>query len=259
MRLSLTPRLQIGIAVIVVLGFGNLGWLQAKPPKQHLEANQQSAENGNPQQERKSFAERTISDPINLFTLGLLICAAGTLVVIVRQLGWMKQTDVRLGQQITLARKSVDALPAVERAYVRFDYRESLSGMQNVRPGTPVKVWFRNYGKTPAECGASYCLFRYSPIEPPPHPGLNEQFAHFHTLAAGESFLLATPELAMTDEEHGIAMRAGGYLYLMAKVVYVDIFDQRHETAICYTWDPGMDRFFQYERASTDERLNYHT
>ncbi|MBI3567552.1 MAG: hypothetical protein HY084_05045 [Gemmatimonadetes bacterium] len=153
------------------------------------------------------------------------------------------------------AKASADTLPQVERAYMLFDSKASLGGAQNIRPGINQPVQFRNYGKTPALCGPLYARFYFCEPEPEPHPTLSHT-EPISSVNAGEPMQLEHRPLEATEAQFERARRTGGGLFLVAKLVYSDIFGAKHETGVCFMWDEGASAFFLF---NGEHRLNYHT
>ena len=155
------------------------------------------------------------------------------------------------------AKKSADALPEVERAYLFFE----ACIMHDLRPlragettaGFNVRISLKNYGKTPAIINGirkDVCYVGNS--DPHGIPDKTASISPELVLAAGETKKIETI-LVITSEDYNHALDRIGQIFLISNATYKDIFGNPHRTGACFQFDPVLGQW----SVCPDKALNY--
>jgi hypothetical protein len=247
------PLLTALLAIAFAL-FLNVVLSSAEGPQQPQHHNEQAAADsrGPPEQpERISFWQRTVNDPINLFTGVLAILTVALVGASIWQ-GWLTR------QSVDVARR---ALTDLERPYV-FLADIALNLINREKP--QFSVHMHNYGRTPANIAeaAFYCRIlghvpqageeRPSGDRP---PSLSEASDTEVIIGQGESWqspwFLCEDSLSNRDTAWSDLKNSGRHFYCWGFVRYRDIFRKVHPTYFCRRYDGtineweivgGMDR-----------------
>jgi hypothetical protein len=229
-------------AVFVVALIGLMMVYSSQPPYQPQQ--QQSAEEGHPHEDRgdsrESFWKRTASDPIALYTLGLLIFSmvlAGAAVAQLKSLIMANEVATRSAEA---ARKSADAArDAVTladktaerqlRAYVLiYDSQICLKENMLVVAG----VGYKNSGQTPARD-----VVVWTKIEGRPYPligtlgSIKAENASRAPIGAGGVANMEIPAGgSLTSEQLDGIQKGTKAIYVWGEITYRDIFDAEHRT-----------------------------
>lgn len=152
------------------------------------------------------------------------------------------------------------AVPSAERAYMFLEQDISASALPVTDSAEPahftIKFSLRNYGKTPAvvdelQASGAYWASGY------PESAQAASHAASHGMVVGSNE--KTPPLtlgfniAVADLQH--AYGGQGQILFWGRVMYRDVFGQKHETAFCRAYK-FEEKAFSVAQADT---LNYHT
>jgi hypothetical protein len=231
------------------------------------------------------FGQWVTLDPIAFFTFMLATFTGCLVVVSAVQIRFLIRADYN-------ARKSADALPAMERAYlflmpdaIDFKTRELRRRGRGDTPEpyhepdflTPdmeieeidreiiVRFHFTNYGRTPAIITAIHYDLKYFPPTDRDPGGINE----WPTIPRGrlEETLAIHPITSnghsgdfdwvssIRHEQWEDAQRGLGHIIFWGLVVYEDVFNRQWETAFGYWYLRGAERFV----IAPDNELNHRT
>jgi len=149
-----------------------------------------------------------------------------------------QKTDQALataGRIADSTRKSADSLFDLERAYLLLDASASVLP-KTVAAGTPVRLSFKNYGKTPATLHAVSGRYAYSPGPPSRLAAPQTGMAVPLVVADGGTAGPYDIALDITDADLARATRGDGTVVAQAVVVYADMTGETHQTDICVTY-----------------------
>ncbi len=181
-------------------------------------------------------------------------------------------------RSVRVAEKSIGVLPILERAYVfiatQLEVASTHTRGQNTIDKMSTKLTLMNHGKTPAivkaihyrffiaddpnilEYSASYTdseiIIPGSGTFPEDTPGVYNALTPQYQIEHGEPNV-ATIEISAEQSEKISAGKT--FCVLLARAVYLDIFDRQHETASCRIYD-GRGRTFAEHGG---EKYNYRT
>jgi hypothetical protein len=152
------------------------------------------------------------------------------------------------------------AVPSAERAYLFLEQDVTASALPVTDSAEPahftIKFSLRNYGKTPAVIDVLQASGAYRSSGYPENADAAEHAAS-HGMVVGSNE--RTPpmtlgfNIALTDLQQAYAGQ--GQILFWGKVIYRDVFGQKHETAFCrgYKFE---EKIFQIVQSDT---LNYHS
>jgi hypothetical protein len=198
--------------------------------------------------------------------VGLFVVVGGILLtwqqsLIRGQLAAMRtvstQTDQALanaGRLAEAAKKSADAVVDLERAYLLPDAAVTILP-KTVAPGSPVRIGFKNYGKTPATLRSVTGHYAYS--AGPPARLLPPQSDLPVPMVIGDGGTAGPYDLALDagDADLDKARQGNGAMVVQALVVYADMFGEQHETAFCFQFQFKTSSFVPCPTAG----LDYHS
>jgi hypothetical protein len=156
-----------------------------------------------------------------------------------------KQTEQSLtmaGRIADAAKKSADTMTDIERAYLLLDSSASILP-KTVASGTPMRLAFKNYGKTPATLHAVSGRYFYSPGPPArlaaPQTGMAVPLVVTDGGAAGPYDI----PLDINDSDLARATRGDGAVVAQAVLVYADVMGETHQTDVCFTFQFKTGQF----------------
>ena len=156
-----------------------------------------------------------------------------------------KQTEQALtmaGHIADSAKKSADTMTDIERAYLLLDASASALP-KTVASGTPMRLAFKNYGKTPATLHAVSGRYFYSAGPPTrlsaPQTNLAVPLVVTDGGAAGPYDI----PLDINDSDLARASRGDGSVVAQAVLVYADVMGESHQTDVCFAYQFKTGQF----------------
>jgi len=157
------------------------------------------------------------------------------------------------GRVADAAKRSADAIPDIERAYLFLDASSS-ELPKAVAAASPARIAFKNYGKTPATLRGVVGRYYYAPnvVAKMALP----QAAMPLSSVVGEGAVAGPYDLPLdaNDQDLDQAKKGQGALLVQAAVGYADLFGESHETGVCYAFKFDAGAFVP----CPDAALNYH-
>ena len=151
------------------------------------------------------------------------------------------------------AKKSADAIPDVQRAYVFVDAGQTALP-KTVTAASVARIAFRNYGKTPATIGGVVGRYYYSPAPPVRMALAKASVPTANAVAEGGLVGPYDIPLDANDQDLARAAKGDGTMIIQAVIGYVDLFGESHETGLCYAFDAKAGAFAPCGEAA----LTYH-
>jgi hypothetical protein len=199
-----------------------------------------------------SFVTAAATLAIAGFTLAL-VCAN-------RKLWKVSLNSLGIAQQAAnAAKKSADALPIMERAYVfaQIKLKEKLSTMDGPK-NIDILLYLKNYGRTPAIVKDIACHIGIYPKNQVNGDDLTEREKHYPIeafIGRDEQHLENTKPLYIDDKELLYIAGKSHIIYCFGCVRYMTIFEQEHFHGFCWEYSFPDGKF----ALSPNEELNYNT
>jgi hypothetical protein len=186
----------------------------------------------------------------------IILAAVTSLLAVSTALLWFVTKKVA-----NAAKKSAEALPAIERAYVFVDISlyQTIVATQDGTAASPVTVAFRNHGKTPAilEKLRAYCIIsQETPQELIAFPGSEHELPQGLVIAASDR-LVHQVDARVKTSELGEIERGDRRLFCAGRIEYRDVLGDRRETGFCWQYRHHMVRGSFIITPNT--KLNYYT
>jgi hypothetical protein len=245
------------LIVAWIVGFG-VALSKFPPPNAELHQNIKCGKAGEeyPQGHYwKCFWERTTDDPVALLTLGLLFFAGGQALLFLWQLDLIRKGLADTKNAADAAKKSADALPALERAYMFIETRNLVFPRGNklypeTTPGEEqVSIFFQfvNHGRTPAvitSLDTNFEILTEAPdntLSIPPNMILENDTVVEPSVAWGKTTKKlgrALDSCALKALEQGHA-----FMWLYGSLTYQDIFGESRITRFRWRYDGRLKWF----------------
>jgi hypothetical protein len=225
------------LAVVFVFGMFALSQFAPRPVHPQEQANYYS--------DHQTYNEpvtviETSDDKIARYTLWLAILTGALAAVSIYQGVMLNRADQTARISANAAKVSADAvkstadaLPKVERAYL-FPFSDIERDIRFTTDSTII-FKFANLGKTAAVITQISRHFAYLPRNLGPE-SISVPWVDLNTpmpVASGTHSEPFTARTIITAPQYDDAERGFGSLVLIVRVAYLDIFNERHETAFC--------------------------
>lgn len=156
------------------------------------------------------------------------------------------------------ARLSAEALPRMERAYVFLAENVELDEINRdgIYVMAKVQYPFKNHGRTPAilkEIHVASGFWRSS--LPTMAAAIGGAIPDGLVLSAGEESRQFGCLMKTTVTDWDEAKDGGGYIAFFGRIIYTDVFGERHETGFCREYNFSRNRFV----LAPNDQLNYYT
>jgi hypothetical protein len=127
--------------------------------------------------------------------------------------------------------------PHAERAYLFAAHDDTAPAtLDEISPGKVYRVLFKNYAKTPAVYRGLHTMCSYWPTQFPNPKFSAEKWEGSVVIGVNEPIGPFDCPLTASENEIAKAARSEGYIFMIAKIDYDDIFGEPHETAICVVY-----------------------
>jgi hypothetical protein len=173
------------------------------------------------------FSRRTANATvlIGVLTIGVILVAIFQYVVFSHQLNVMQG-------QLDEMRS-----PHAERAYLFIAHDDTVPATPDeISPGKVYRILFKNYGKTPAVYRGIHTMCSYWPTESPNPKFSAEKWEGSIVIGVNEPIGPFDCPLTASETEIAKAARNEGYIFMIAKIDYDDIFGEPHETGMCVVY-----------------------
>lgn len=221
------PEIALGSLLASVIWVGLLGWQAAYAPteQEKQECYEAAKKSGHKTEECKTLWERTTSDPVALFTLGIFIFTAilGVSTIFL----WRATRDAAIA-----GKTAAEHIPRVERAYIYGGFGPQGDGRrykidEDLREYIATAVTMANYGKTPGfvkTISVGNCKLS----ELPDDPVYRDEFVISD---------LYFPGMTMADVRRTLAetiIPASGDYVVFQRVFYTDVLGKEHYSGSIY-------------------------
>lgn len=257
----LNPEIAFGALLATLFWLSVLGWQSAYAPTEIEKQACQKARNdhGLKTEDCKTVWERTTTDPVALYTFGLLLFTG---VLGISTIGLWRQTR----KAADAARIAAEHIPIVEGAYVYARLAESLSEVEATilnegeEPRQAARfaivITLKNYGKTPAVIDGIWANLSFASAAAGRTGG--DTRIHGNTvIGAGEEYppvQVIAPDLS--TEEAANVKRFAAQLILQGRLTYTDIWETTWVVEFSGRYTGGRDRRFRVDNAPREKKAD---
>jgi hypothetical protein len=203
-------------------------------------------------------------DAGGFFTFVLVIVGSLQALLFLIQLRLIRESIAPAKEAADAAKLAAEHIPNTERAYlflkieIEAKFNEFILGRSiGTNDHSKIEFGFKNHGKTPAIVEELHTAAQYWPKDSgwPAISLARQVIIQTGLVISGGEFVDGYDiKFPLDRDQLNRAGAQNGYILFWGKVVYLDVFKQRHETGWCrgYQFSGGW-------RFAGDEHLNYYT